>query len=455
MMLRTLSFLVLVVRSDTAPCSVCANGEDITLPKKQISVPGYEFIKDCATLDSLVPALLQDDDVVCQVIQDVSTLCGCPRKSGTCNLCADGSKVSNPGLDVPLIFQDQFQGIVPTCELFEAYLHNVDETNSTCTLAQQVLSDYCGCKSEDDSTMADHCSLCVGGENITQPNKTLGIEGFPVQDCQELFDTARIFLREGSETCNLLQSVGTFCGCPAPIQNSCTLCRDGSVATNQSRSLPFLEEQFGFTPTCGIAEAALATELADSESCTSAQYFGTTCGCPPIENHCYLCDPGDVPSTPNKEIPQLEKYVSLPFAPTCAEFNTFQYQIEAETDLCALGYDQRWRCGCNGGHWSYLGADTVAKQAALAWIPRVTGAISICVSADFDYFRPPQIQMSDHVACRVLFSSCGIFFLTAKRNLTRHILNLCWRLLLSTSSTALAGRFQRYPSPSTTSLADQ
>ena len=363
----------------TSPCSVCPGGEKMQLPEKEISVPGYEFIEDCAALDFWVPTLLQDNQGECQIIRDVSTICGCPRKSDACNLCPDGSKVSKPNLVVPIIFKDQFDGITPTCELFEAYLHNVEEANSTCTLAQQVLSDYCGCSSNQDSSSGASCQLCPNGEKITSPNKTLDIDSFPLQNCQDLDNATKLFLEEGSETCTLLQSVGTFCGCPPAIENGCSLCHDRLTAANQSKLLPFLEKEFGFIPTCGLLEAVLTREPDGSESCARSQILGSYCGCAPIENHCYVCDPGDSITTPDKVIPLFERFTAFPT--TCEVFYSAQFQIEQGTQLCDDGYSQRWRCGCNEGHNDYAGADTVAKQRILAWVPRITGSLSVLVSA--------------------------------------------------------------------------
>ena len=132
-----------------SPCTLCADpNSTITLPEKEISVPGFPFINSCGLLDSLIGSFYMDDDPLCWTLRNVSSICGCPRPEGGCSLC-DGegtnSTVGNPNLEVPILFQDQFGGLVPTCELFEAYLYNIPETNGTCPLAQDILQDYCGC----------------------------------------------------------------------------------------------------------------------------------------------------------------------------------------------------------------------------------------------------------------------------------------------------------------------
>jgi hypothetical protein len=283
-------------------------------------------------------------------------------------------------LEIPIIFQDQFQGIVPTCELFEAFLHNIDQANATCSLAQQVMSDYCGCSSVDAASAAgEPCLLCPNGASIAFPNKTLDLEGFPLQNCQELDNATKLFLKEGSDTCNLFQSVGTFCGCPAVIEGGCTLCRDGSAATNPLKPVPVLEEQFGFVPTCGLLEAALIGEQPWDARCEGGRLFGSSCGCPPIENHCLFCGEDDNVTLLDKEIPQFQHFT--PFTPTCELIESFQYQVAKGSEICRLAFENQWRCGCDGGHSSYLGADTVPKQAVLAWMPRITGLVSTLVSA--------------------------------------------------------------------------
>lgn len=62
----------------------------------------------------------------------------------------------------------------------------------------------------------------------------------PLQNCDELDSATKLFLGEGSEICTLLQSFGTFCGCPPIIEGGgCTMCRNGSPALTQSKPIPF------------------------------------------------------------------------------------------------------------------------------------------------------------------------------------------------------------------------
>jgi hypothetical protein len=141
--------------------------------------------------------------------------------------------------------------------------------------------------------------------------------------------------------------------------------------------MPFLEEEFGFIPTCGLFEAFLLDLPGGAAECSTSQLFGSYCGCPPLPNHCNICHPGDSITTPDKVIPQLKRYV--PFPLTCSVIVSFQYQMEKDSGLCFDAHNQRWRCGCNGGHYDYLSTNTVAKQAALVWIARISGVFSIMV----------------------------------------------------------------------------
>lgn len=131
-----------VVRA--APCTLCMDGSEPAMPNKLVQVPGYPQI-DCKSLDSLVPQLLADESSEqCGLVHQLSTLCGCPRLASTCNLCPDGSPVSNPNANVES-YSSLFGGITPNCEVVEAYLHSFAEDEDLCSFSQGSVAEACGC----------------------------------------------------------------------------------------------------------------------------------------------------------------------------------------------------------------------------------------------------------------------------------------------------------------------
>lgn len=81
---KLLVFVVLSVLSLAAPltaepCSLCPNGEPITLPENEISIQGFEFVNNCQALADLAPIVLQQESNECTLLQSIATLCGCPK----------------------------------------------------------------------------------------------------------------------------------------------------------------------------------------------------------------------------------------------------------------------------------------------------------------------------------------------------------------------------------------
>ena len=324
-----------------------------------------------------------DDVPLCWTLRNVSSICGCPIAEGGCNLCGGEvggeQTVGNPNLEVPILLQEQFDGFIPTCELFEAYLFNVPGQSSTCTLAQDILEDYCGCSNvavDNADSSRIPCSLCPNGENITLPKKLLGLEGLPLQTCAELDEATNLFLSEGQELCELMQSVSTYCGCPAPIENSCNLCKDGNPVPSPNATIEFLSDQFGFLPTCAIVQAQLDSVSADSSQCSDVQLLGSYCGCLELDNYCRACEEPPE-SFAEEDLPQFRDRFG--FDMNCREAITLTFQLEADTEMCRLISDGSWLCGCNGGKFIYYGADNEFKKALLVWLPRLSAILSLMV----------------------------------------------------------------------------
>jgi hypothetical protein len=172
----------LLVIAQNDPCTVCPNGDPITFPEKALSLPGFEFIDSCGSLDSTIGLVLQSDADECALIQSVSSLCGCPIQNGACYLCGEGSFVQQPDLQVPYLLD--IDGLTPTCEFIEAYLHSIPETDSMCGGTNAFTASYCGCP-DSPPTQGPMCTLCPRGEAVPDANRTLSNEGIPFETCGE------------------------------------------------------------------------------------------------------------------------------------------------------------------------------------------------------------------------------------------------------------------------------
>lgn len=162
-----------------SPCILCPDGSSTTLPEKIVDIPGVPVV-DCATIARLVPVLFQDDtSQECQLVHQLSTLCGCPRDENSCSLCSGDSDGSSSGVSKPTAlvgtFSPIFGGIAPNCEVVEAYLHSFSEDDAFCGYAQQEAWDTCGCP-VGGNNLDDGDGRYTGGgggqqgfNNVTQP----------------------------------------------------------------------------------------------------------------------------------------------------------------------------------------------------------------------------------------------------------------------------------------------
>jgi hypothetical protein len=158
---------LLVATQNDDPCTVCPNGDPITLPEKAISLPG---IDNCGTLES-TSAFLQSGTDGCDLIHAVSSVCGCPIAEGACYLCGENSFVQQPDRQVPYILSNGV-GVTPTCEFIEAYLHSIPKTNSLRDGTNAFAASYCGC-SNSPPKEGPMCTLCPSGEAVPKANRIL------------------------------------------------------------------------------------------------------------------------------------------------------------------------------------------------------------------------------------------------------------------------------------------
>lgn len=307
-----------------APCLLCPGGEAITLPLKEIAIPGFEFfVNNCQTLSEIVPQLLFQNSSQCDLVQSIGTLCGCPKQENACDMCGDvGGGIAAYGWRELDFLADSFGGIVPTCEIIEAGLHTYNDTDAYCYGSQLLLGGFCGCGEEPEPLEQEYdqlCSLCSNGEPVPFPNKTIDLAGFPFPTCGELSAAMETLLTDNGaistaativgNTCFLFRQFDVHCGCQPQYENPCPFCKvdnsyeapfpDRKVDTALTRNLM---PNFEFT--CGMMADITMTwdsTMKDHEFvCAGFQGVGVAaCGCPPPKTSaCEVCPhaiPADAP----------------------------------------------------------------------------------------------------------------------------------------------------------------
>lgn len=422
-------------------CTLCRGGEEVSTPHVvPFEAPSLLAGQTCRQLEGLLTFLYPTNATTteCRLIQSIigTSLCGCPYtfERNTCNGFCDNeySPLFNATRELPLL-QDllvlsnsdnnmngsetsallDVLGITPTCGMLRSYLESTPDSadNPICFIASTFMNDYCGCSTtegeEEEEVSTDNnnnnalpCSLCLNAQDsIAFPNKTLEMPGLPFSTCLDMENAAALLLQHESDQCSWLKDIGHFCGCPPDprlvvddVHGGCNLCLNGQSVQHEHRLVTFGLSSSGnaltsvVTPTCGLIEASLlGTTAEDSDTCQSARLaYGGYCGCPPLDNHCEYCpgEDGIQPAYQDKAIPFFAEYFDDGGNNddiTCQQAWYTQFQIHANDERCALARSGRHLCGCNNGQFDYLDANTHAKKAVLAWMPRLSAFFSILV----------------------------------------------------------------------------
>mmetsp|Transcript_736 Transcript_736/g.1206 ORF Transcript_736/g.1206 Transcript_736/m.1206 type:complete len:586 (-) Transcript_736:240-1997(-) len=144
--------LLLWKQASGAPCSLCEDGSAVTLPDKVVRIPMFPEII-CASLDTILPQILPDETSdQCTMARQLSSICGCPFQEECCWMCPDGSTVPDSGRNVEVVEFSFIFGIVPTCEIAEAYLHSFPENDELCAYSHQNIASKCGCQVLNNET---------------------------------------------------------------------------------------------------------------------------------------------------------------------------------------------------------------------------------------------------------------------------------------------------------------
>ena len=331
-------------------CEIC---DDINESLELAPIPGYEFVDNCGTLQS-VAGFLEPGSNECQLLQQIGSLCGCSFQNDPCETCI----IPEAFLSIPVYldtdtvneystelatFLSSVTPFAPTCQLAQAFFLSVDRNDPICEESGLVgvVEQQCGCGMPSNATAPPN--------NSTLP-KTIEE---PCQLCKNPDETYEDLDRDITD---IVRGAGL-----------------GVL-------FPYISSQDNIT--CGMLQEMASQSLAsDNAVCNKAwvKPFQGLCGCPAIDtpNPCLQCG-GNGPLYPDKTLDILVE-IGYPFAPTCAEMDAILQTTPQSSGLCLGASQFAYLCGC--GVRPYMGADTTTKQAVLAWLPRATGGLSFIGSA--------------------------------------------------------------------------
>lgn len=198
-----------------APCSLCADGSPITLPDEEINMEGFPF-NNCKQLDEAVSLLFTTASDQCAIFQSVSTLCGCPKKENACTMCPDEGPMAFPDKSARFL-KDLFGGTAPSCKVYEAYAHSLDNASDECQLVQST-SGFCGC-----AAVENHCHVCEVGDEVKPEYEEveidpvllaiIGVQDAPFAVTCEFVEAMELQLKEDDPICRTMQTRRDVCGC--------------------------------------------------------------------------------------------------------------------------------------------------------------------------------------------------------------------------------------------------
>jgi hypothetical protein len=282
---------------------------------------------------------------------------------------------------------DQFNGLLPTCELLEVALQYHAKTSGFCLMSQLYLKEYCGCGATKGSKPVVHdpdwgCKLCAIGE-VPDPNKLIEMEGFPFPTCGKLETATKTVFSNTSIYCSSARLLNIHCGCQPEYDSPCTACEEGYYPSSQ---VPLPQKILdpvitgpilpGIRVTCKIVND-IANGLPSREevpeiggNCAAAQGIATECGCPkPKEaSKCQMCSvPLDIkyynhwPVTLNGYEPFTCHFMELMDVFSQDNDGIVFGDIDIQLD-CRFIKSVGYICGCNDGVFPYWGANTLLKQ---------------------------------------------------------------------------------------------
>lgn len=309
----TLVLISFAYHAHAQSCTVCPDGSAVTLINKPLVLPPpYQDIESCGALDGLVPFVLQQGSDECNVLNSVSTYCGCPEPENACQLCSGNDALVDPDLEVefPPIPSEV---ITPNCGLVEAYLHSLGEEDALCASYKSDYESSCECSSDiftggggnsPPPESVQVCNLCSDESPVGFPDKeiyyavaqlvppelaalvTSGDEDSEIVfTCQDLEAVLRSAVPLGDQTCNDAQGIlAPVCGCPVTNNNPCIFCEAGVPDPDR---LIYTTQDTGY-PAAKCEDIQLYLTAVDNGSllCKDTGLFEYLCDCE--EEYYYL-----------------------------------------------------------------------------------------------------------------------------------------------------------------------
>lgn len=174
----------------------------------------------------------------------------------------------------------------------------------------------------------DKCEPCTGG----QVNPDLSFDGIACASWLEVAASAPA----DSAQCAFDRMVGVwFCGCPVPetIEETCTVCPDGSTGFNTEKKFP------DSSITC--QDVATIAAIDGEKTCNELHQMSAFCECPVSSENCKMC--------PNGETPAFLDRIFLTTGDTCRHVKEM-LDISPNSDcgkyVSDLNVDVPSFCGC-------------------------------------------------------------------------------------------------------------
>lgn len=314
-------------------CSVCRDGGPMSRPMRTVdflNVPA----ETCQDLEELAAYYYNNDGTACAILQSLGPYCGCSEfeeeqngdsVSSACSFCSNGGDVPLPYKTLPRLRPDEIfpTGIANTfnvsCGLLQEVLRTHNASSEVCTQQKAAYEQECGCQEnnsnpgeeqvpgrsganavESGTTTTSRCNLCVNGEEVPFPDRSLDHERISARTCGEL-ESSIATLAASDQQCHDMQIFGHLCGCSKPPDaTDCFVCPNGEPIPNPHHelswtagleSLPATFRPLSDTDdemTCELLEAFVLYEpsyLLDTTGsgfvCLAVQLKSTACGCSP------------------------------------------------------------------------------------------------------------------------------------------------------------------------------
>lgn len=125
------------------------------------------------------------------------------------------------------------------------------------------------------------CTPCANPEDsYAYPDKEVNVPTIGILPCSTLEQGIPLLYQQDDAHCPLIQSIGTYCGCPIP-SNACALPCTNNLDTEAVIANFYTDSGESYSTTCDIANSYLQSMFqAESEDCLAYQAeWGQVCGC--------------------------------------------------------------------------------------------------------------------------------------------------------------------------------